>query len=77
MIRFFKVIILIIDILSTIFSGMFAILGLYEQIVGAADLERLLEKLHIPLSYNQVLIIGVVSIILMYVSYILRKKLVV
>ena len=68
-------ILLIVNIISFAATVLFAIFGVYEQIMGPADAEELLEKLHIPLSYNQALIIGFVCLALMIVSYILRLKL--
>ena len=57
------------------FTVLFSIFGIYEQIMGPADAEKLLKKLHIPLTYNQVLIIAFVFLALMIISYILRAKL--
>ena len=68
-------ILLIVNIISFAATVLFAIFGIYEQIMGPADAEKLLSKLHIPLSYNQVLIIGFVCLALMIVCYILRAKL--
>ena len=42
--------------------------------MGPAGAEALLKKLRIPLTYNQVLIIGFVCIVLMIVTYILKAK---
>ena len=39
------------------------------------DVEKLSKKLHIPLTYNQMLFIGVFCIVLMGATYILRAKL--
>ena len=75
MTAFINTILLIVNIISFAATVLFAILGLYEQIMGPADVEKLLEKLPIPLSYNQALIIGFVCLVLMTISYILRKKL--
>ena len=72
---FFNIILLIINIISFVCTVLFSIFGIYEQIMGPADAEKLLKKLHIPICYNQALIIGFVSIALMIVSHILRAKL--
>lgn len=72
---FFNILLLILNIISFAATVLFAIFGIYEQIMGPADAEKLLKKLHIPLSYNQALIIGLVCLALMIVSYILRAKL--
>ena len=70
-----NILLLILNIISFAATVLFAIFGIYEQIMGPADAEKLLKKLHIPLSYNQALIIGFVCLALMIVSYILRAKL--
>ena len=75
MTAFINTILLIINIISFAATVLFAIFGVYELIMGPADAEKLLKKLHIPLSYNQALIIGFVCLVLMIVSYILRAKL--
>ena len=75
MTAFINTILLIINIISFAATVLFAIFGVYEQIMGPADAEKLLKKLRIPLSYNQALLIGFVCLVLMIVSYILRAKL--
>ena len=70
-----NVFLLIINVISFAATVLFAIFGIYEQVMGPADAEKLLKKLHIPLSYNQALIIGFVCLALMIVSYILSAKL--
>ena len=72
---FINTILLIVNIISFATTILFAIFGVYEQIMGPADAEKLLKKIHIPLKYNQVLIIGFVCLALMIISYILRAKL--
>ena len=75
MIRFISIVLLIINIISSVLSILFGIYGIFEQIVGAGCVERLLKKFKIPLSYNQIFIIGFVSVALMIITYILRRKL--
>ena len=75
MTAFINTILLIINIISFSATVLFAIFGVYEQIMGPADAEKLLKKLHVPLTYNQVLIIAFVCMALMIISYILRTKL--
>ena len=65
----------VVIIISFVTTILFAIFGIYEQIMGPADAKKLLKKLHIPLSYNQVLIIGFISLVLMIISNILLAKL--
>ena len=75
MTSFIDSILLVINIISFAVTVLFSIFGIYEQIMGPADAEKLLKKLHIPLTYNQVLIIAFVFLALMIISYILRAKL--
>ena len=70
-----NIILLIINIISFGVSILFVIFGAYEYIMGPAGAEKLLKKLHIPLSYNQVIIIGMVFVVLTLASHILREKL--
>ena len=72
---FIDVLLLIVNIISLVATFLFALFGLYEQIMGPAGAEKLLKKLHIPLSYNKALIIGFACLALMIISYILRLKL--
>ena len=68
----------ILIIANVVFLGitiLFGIFGIYEQIMGPADAEKLLKKLHIPLNYSQILIVGFISLVLMIITYILRAKL--
>ena len=69
------VILKIVNIVSFACTVLLSIWGVYDQIVGSANAEKLLEILHIPLSYNQVITIWTVCIALMVISYILRVKL--
>ena len=75
MTTFINTILLIVNIISFAATVLFTIFGVYEQIMGPADAEKLLKKLHISLSYNQAIIVGFVCLALMIVSYILRAKL--
>ena len=75
MIAFINVILIIINVISFIITVLFAIFGIYEQIMGPADAAELLKKMRIPLSYNKTLVIGFVFLVIMLVSYILRAKL--
>lgn len=72
---FVNAVLLIINIISFVITVLFGVFGIYEQIMGPIDAEKLLKKLHIPLSYNQALIIGFICLALMIITYILRAKL--
>ena len=66
----------IVSIISYSATALFALFGIYELIMGPADAEKLLKKLHIPLTYNQTLIIGFIFVILAIAGYIIKAKLI-
>ena len=72
---FINIFLLIANVFSFVVTILFAIFGIYEQIMGPADAEKLLKKLNIPLSYNQTLIIGFTCIALTIITYLVRAKL--
>lgn len=75
MIKFLRKVLLIINAISFALMVVFTIYGIFEQIVGAGCVKRLIEKLNFPLSYNQIFLLGLVSIALVIITYTLRKKL--
>lgn len=46
---FINIIMQIVSIISYSATALFALFGIYELIMGPADAEKLLKKLHIPL----------------------------
>lgn len=72
---FINIIMQIVSIISYSATALFALFGIYELIIGPADAEKLLKKLHIPLTYNQTLIIGFIFVILAIAWYIIKAKL--
>ncbi len=72
---FINIIMQIVSIISYLATALFALFGIYELIMGPADAEKLLKKLHIPLTYNQTLIIGFIFVILAIAWYIIKAKL--
>lgn len=72
---FINIIMQIVSIISYSVTALFALFGIYELIMGPADAEKLLKKLHIPLTYNQTLIIGFIFVILAIAWYIIKAKL--
>lgn len=75
MMSFFKVFLLIVNIISFVCVLIFGIFGVYEQIMGPADAEKLLKRLNISWSYNCILVLGFICLAIMIISYIVRKKL--
>ena len=65
----------IVTIISFAISVLYSIFGIYDQIMGSASTEKLLKKLHIPFSYTQIIIIGCVSIVIMFICIALRERL--
>lgn len=75
MTQFINMVLLIVNIVSLVVIILIVPFGIYEQIMGPADAEKLLKKLHVPLSYKQVLIIEFVCLALAGITYICRAKL--
>ena len=68
-------VLLIINIVTFAITVLFAIFGIYEYIRGPEKAEQMLERIHFPLNYRQTLIIGFVNVVIMGISYVLRKNL--
>ena len=65
---------LVVNIISLVPTIVFGVYGIFEEIMGSGAAERLLEKLHIPLNYNQVLLLGTISFMITIVTYIIRAE---
>ena len=72
---FFKIALSIVNIASFVFSMLFGALGIFDLIFGPSGTEKLLKIMHIPISYNQMVGIGIVCITIMIVTYFVRIKL--
>jgi hypothetical protein len=70
-----KLVLLIVNILCLVITVLFGIFGIYEQIMGPANAERLLRRIHFPLNYNQTLIMFFVCLVVLIVTYIIRMNL--
>ena len=64
---------IIINILSFIVLIPFFTFGVYEVIMGPDDAKKMLNKLHIPLSYKQILIIGFISLAVFFINNLFMK----
>ena len=64
-----------INVISGLILVVYSILGIYHEIFGAENTRKLLELLHIPLSYNQTICVGFLSFAIMLVTYFIRTKL--
>ncbi len=69
------IILRILNIASILVIVPFGIHGVYEWFMGPEDAEKLLKRLHIPLSNNRALAIGLTSIILKGITDMLLEKL--
>ena len=65
----FQCIVLVVNIISFVISAAFMIFYIYEQISGTDNAKQLLKKLHIPLSYKTVFIIGYVSFLYTLIGF--------
>ena len=74
MTNFIKFFLLIVNIVLFVLVLLFVAFGIYEQLTGPAQAKKLLKVLNIPLSYNQIFIIGFVCAIIMVVLYRVRSK---
>ena len=75
MTRLAKTLLLVVWALSTATNILFIMFGIYDQIMGSGKAEQFLKKTHIPLSYSQVFIIGIISVALSIATYALLNKL--
>lgn len=72
---FINAILLIVGVISFVGTALFILLYDYCEIMGAPSVNKLLEKLHIPLNYDQIFIIGCICCVVMILSQFLRAKL--
>ena len=68
-------VLLIINIVTFLITILLVPFAVYEYIRGPEKAEQMLEKIHFPLNYRQTLIIGFVNVVIMGISYVLRKNL--
>lgn len=67
-------ILLITNTISCILVLVFGATGIIYELLGPANYEKILEKLKIPWSVEQILLFMYVSIIILSITYFLRKK---
>ncbi len=60
--------------LTATITVVFLAFGIFEELAGPAKAEALLKKLHIPLSYNMVFIIGLICLTIAWLLYLFREK---
>ena len=74
MIKFLKSLLLIINVITFAIMMLFIIFGIYDQIAGPGNAERLLKQMNIPLSYTQVFVIGFIWVVFTLILYKFRKE---
>lgn len=62
---------LIVNIVTTAATILFGVFGIYEQLMGPEDTQKLLDKMHVPVKYKHVLIIGFTCLSIMCITRIL------
>ena len=67
-------VLMVLNIITFIASVIFMILGIYEWLMGADGLERLLQKLPIPIRYKTTLIVGFTCLGICIITYIAILK---
>ena len=50
------------------------VLGIIEEMTGSPVTEKVLSKLHIPLSYNQFVLFTVINVVVFWVTYVIKNK---
>ena len=75
MITLVKTLLLIVSITAFVFSELSVVFFTIYEIFGYPTVSRLLEWLHIPLSYDQILVVGFICIAIAIITYFVRIKL--
>ena len=53
----------------------FIAFGIIDELFGPAQAKKLLKKLNIPLSYSQIIILGIICLVICMTLYYLRRRL--
>ena len=69
---FIHITLLIVIIITLIFNIFVFVIGIYAEIMGIADANKLLKKWRIPLSYKQIEIIGFISMVICCAAFIIK-----
>ena len=69
-----SIILLIINIISFVLVLLFGASGIIDELFGHANYEKMLQKLKIPWSYERIWVFMFVCLIILIVTYVLRKK---
>ena len=74
MMNFLKVLLVIINIISTVFGLILVGVYMSYEIIGAPAVEKLLKRLNIPLNLNQIGWVMCICLAIMIISIFLRRK---
>lgn len=69
-----RMILLITNIISFALVLLFGATGIIYELLGPANYEKMLEKLKIPWSFERIWLFMFVCLIILIITYILRKK---
>ena len=69
-----KATLLIINIISFVLVLLFGASGIIYELFGPASYEKILQKLKIPWSFERIWLFMFVCLIILIITYILRKK---
>lgn len=70
-----NVVLIIVGSIGMVVSCVVHFFALYRELTGYLDLERLLQRLNVPLSYEQIIGIGNVALVIMCATVLIRAKL--
>ena len=70
----FNIILMILKTISLIIWIIVGIFSLYGEIMGIPAAEKLLIKLHIPLNYDQTILIGLICLAILIINYVSKSK---
>ena len=70
----FKMILLIVNIISFALVCVFGASGIIYELFGPANYEKILKKLNIPWSYERIWLFMFWCLIILILTYVLRKK---
>lgn len=72
--EFLNIFLLIINIISFVLVLLFGASGIIYELFGPASYEKILQKLKIPWSFERIWLFMFVCLIILIITYILRKK---
>ena len=71
---FIKVVLTLCNALSTMIIVLFIIIEIYKEIMGVPKTDKLLENLHVPLNYRQILVLALICTVVMIITEVLKIK---